>query len=122
MRKTLKIAAVAGLLLASSSAAYAHHSAAMFDFGKTVTLQGTIKEFQWTNPHSWIQVVVKDDAGKEAEWSIESAAPNGLLRQGWTRTSLKPGDKASVIIHPLKNGNTGGFLIEAQLNGVKVGN
>src|SRR5687767_7636848 len=81
---------------------YAHHSFAMFDNQKTMTLEGTIKEFQWTNPHSWIQVMVKDKSGKDVEWSIEGGSPTSLARGGWKRTSIKPGDKAIVNIHPLK--------------------
>ncbi len=76
----------------------------MFDNEKEMTLEGTIKEFQWTNPHTWTQVLVKDASGKEVEWSIEGGSPNSLSRAGWKRTSIKPGDQATLVIHPLKNG------------------
>jgi hypothetical protein len=102
--------------------AFAHHSFAMFDSTKNMTLDGTIKDFQWTNPHSWVQIVVKDPAtGKDVEWSIEGGSPNGLARQGWKRTSLKPGDKAQVVIHPLKDGTAGGSLVTVSVGGVKIG-
>jgi hypothetical protein len=102
--------------------AFAHHSFAMFDNQKNLTLEGTIKEFQWTNPHSWVQLVVKDPSGKEVEWSIEGASPNGLSRRGWKRTSLKMGDKATVVIHPLKDGTNGGSLVSVSINGQSIGN
>jgi hypothetical protein len=101
--------------------AWAHHSFAMFDNEKESTLEGTIKEFQWTNPHTWIQVLVKDASGKEVEWSIEGGSPNSLSRSGWKRTSIKPGDKATVVIHPLKNGSPGGSLMRITVNGQLVG-
>src|SRR6478736_7045110 len=78
-KKMLALAGVAVVSLASAPA-FAHHSFAMFDNQKNVTLEGTVKEFQWTNPHSWIQLVVKDASGKEDEWSIEGGSPNGLSR------------------------------------------
>jgi hypothetical protein len=93
----------------------------MFDNQKTVTLEGTVKEFQWTNPHTWIQIVVKDPSGKDVEWSVEGGSPNGLSRDGWSRQSLKPGDKATVVIHPLKDGTNGGSLVSATVNGQAVG-
>jgi len=116
-------ALIAALAVAAAAAvpAQAHHSFAMFDSTKNMTLDGTIKEFQWTNPHSWIQIVVKDASGKAVEWSIEGGSPNGLARQGWTRNSLKPGDKAVVITHPLKDGTPGGSLVSVTVNGVAVG-
>ena len=101
--------------------ASAHHSFAMFDNNKNMTIEGVVKEFQWTNPHTWVQVMVKDASGKEVEWSVEGGSPNGLARQGWTRRSAKPGDKAVVVIHPLKDGGAGGSLVSLSVNGEKVG-
>ena len=113
---------VGGSVLATSGGVLAHHSFAMFDNQKTVTLDGTVKEFQWTNPHSWVQLVVKDPAtGKDVEWSIEAGSPNGLERQGWSRHSAQPGDKAQIDIHPLKDGTAGGSLIAMTVNGQKIG-
>jgi hypothetical protein len=110
------------VLALSMSAALAHHSFAMFDSQKTITLEGTIKEFQWTNPHTWIQLLVRDASGKEVEWSIEGGSVNGLARAGWKRTLLKAGDKATVVIHPLKDGNPGGSLVTVTVNGQVIGN
>ena len=101
--------------------AFAHHSFAMFDNAKTMTLEGTVKEFQWTNPHSWVQIMVKDASGREVEWSVEGGSPNGLKRQGWKRTSIKAGDKAAIVVHPLKDGTSGGSLVSITVNGQKIG-
>ena len=120
MRARLLTAAIL-LALASPGAVFAHHSFAMFDNQKSLDLEGTIKEFQWTNPHSWIQLIVKDPSGKDVEWSIEGGSPNGLGRSGWTRMSLKPGDKATIVIHPLKDGTPGGSLTSATVNGLQIG-
>lgn len=110
----MKKFAVAGLCLAVLAAfpAFAHHSDAMFDSTKEVVLNGTVKEFQYTNPHSWIQLVVPATAGAPVEWSIETAAPIVLLRAGIKPTSLHPGDKISLRMHPLKSGAPGGSLME----------
>jgi hypothetical protein len=119
-KKMLALAGFAAVALAAAPA-FAHHSFAMFDSAKNVTLEGTIKEFQWTNPHSWIQIVAKNASGKDVEYSIEGGSPNGLSRSGWKRTSLKPGDKAVVIMHPLKDGTAGGSLVTVSVGGVQVG-
>ena len=119
-KKAMVLAGVASMSMAAVPA-FAHHSFAMFDNNKSVTLEGTVKEFQWTNPHSWVQVMVKDASGKDVEWSVEGGSPNGLARQGWKRTSMKPGDKISVVIHPLKDGTAGGSLVSATVNGEKIG-
>ena len=95
--------------------ASAHHSTAMFDNSKELVLVGTIKEFQYTNPHSWIQILVpRQGGGGDVEWSIETAAPIVLLRAGIRPTSLKPGDKVTVRTHPLKDGKPGGNLIDVK--------
>ena len=118
--KTIPLAAVTTLALGAAFQASAHHSFAMFDNSKSVTLEGTIKEFQWSNPHIWVQVLVKDLDGNEVEWSVEGGSPNGLARQGWKRNSLKPGDRTSIVIHPLKDGNPGGSLQAITVNGAKL--
>lgn len=92
----------------------AHHSTAMFDFQKTVTLTGTVKDFAWTNPHTWTNVTV--DSGKgTAVYGLEGMSPNYLSRNGWTRRTLQPGDKVTVEVHPLKDGRKGGFMVSAKL-------
>lgn len=108
--------------LLGSCPAFAHHSFAMFDNQKTVTIQGTVKEFQWTNPHSWVELMIKDPTtGASVDWSIEAGGPNGLEREGWTRHAAKPGDLAVITIHPLKDGRPGGSLIGMTVNGQKIG-
>ena len=92
--------------------AVAHHSDAMFAADKELVLKGTVKQFQYTNPHSWIQLVVPVAAGAPVEWSIETGAPIVLLRAGIKPTALMPGDKVSVRVHPLKDGGAGGSLID----------
>lgn len=117
LRVRLKIGAALTLLGVASLAATpssAHHSFAMFDAKAEVTLQGTVKEFQWTNPHTWLQVMVAE-GGKQVEWSIEGSSPNILARTGWTNDIFKPGDKVSVVIHPMKDGSSGGQFIKATL-------
>ena len=122
-----KPARATGLALAAAVAlgaapAFAHHSFAMFDSQKSVTLDGTVKDFQWTNPHSWIQLTVRDPAtGKDVEYSIEGGSPNSLSRSGWRPGSLKPGDKAQVTIHPMKDGSPGGSLMAVVVNGARIG-
>jgi hypothetical protein len=96
------------LALAAAGAASAHHSGAMFDSSKEVTLSGTVKEFQYTNPHSWLVVNVPDASGKVTEWSFEAEGPSTLLRNGIKKSSLQPGDKVMVKAHPLKDGRPGG--------------
>ena len=112
------------VILLSPAVASAHHSYTRFDMTRTVTLEGTVKEFQWTNPHVWIQLLVKDPAtGKDVEWSVESDSPNMLARRGWTRKALQPGDKATLVVHPLKiaSSTLSGALDSGIANGKKLG-
>jgi hypothetical protein len=102
---TLCALAAAALILMPLSA-WAHHSFAMFDQSKQVTVAGTVRDFQWTNPHAFIQV--EDAQGKM--WGVELNSPNNLVRQGWKRTVLKPGDKISVTLNPLRDGRPGGLF------------
>ncbi len=115
----LKVGAIA--LLGAAGPALAHHSYAMFEQSKTVTLTGTIKEFRWTNPHTFLQLNVKDAAGREVEWSLEGGSPGELIRKGWKRTLLSAGASAEVKIHPLKNGSAGGQLVSVSVGGVQLG-
>ena len=101
-------ASIAFAMLAAASVALAHHSFAMFDQTKTVGLQGAVKELRWTNPHVFIQVLVKNAKGAEDEWSIEMTSPEHLSRTGWRPGTLKPGDKVTLNIHPLVDGDNGG--------------
>lgn len=105
-------AALTVLLSSMPRPGSAHHSFAMFDRARTVVITGVVREFQWTNPHSWIQVTVTDPAGKATEWSLEGGSPGILNRNGWKRTSLSPGEKVTIEIYPLKSGEPGGSFIE----------
>lgn len=100
------------LALAAAVPAQAHHSFGMFDNTREIWLEGSIKDFQWTNPHAWIQVIVKNAEGEEIEWSLEGGSPNILSRNGWKRTVLQPGDKVRILIYPLKSGEPGGSFLE----------
>ncbi|MEQ1757026.1 MAG: DUF6152 family protein [Vicinamibacterales bacterium] len=95
--------------------AAAHHSTAMFDQGARVTLTGSIKEFQWANPHAWIQVISPAADGTPVEWSIECGSPNTLSRQGWKPSVLKFGDKVSIVANPMKDGTHAGLLVTVTL-------
>jgi len=110
-----RIAFIALLTLLCSIPASAHHAFSMFDQNTTIELQGEIKEFQWTNPHVWVQLLVTQPDGSVVEWSIEGSSPNGLRRQGWRSESLLPGMKVSLQTHPLKNGDAGGSLVSVTL-------
>ncbi len=100
----------AGALAAIAAPVAAHHSFAMFDQTKTVVLKGKVTEFQWTNPHAWIEIDVPNAKGVVEHWGIELNSPNNLTRQGWRRSTLKPGDVATVTINPLRNGKKGGLF------------
>ena len=98
-------------LVALVSVASAHHSAAMFDRTKVVTYQGTVKEFQFTNPHSWLQVMVDGPDGKSVEWGFEAEGPSTLRRVGIEATTFKLGEKVTVVASPMRDGRPAGALI-----------
>ncbi|HMI95175.1 MAG TPA: DUF6152 family protein [Micropepsaceae bacterium] len=102
--------------------ASAHHSFAMFDATKEVTMSGTVKEFEWTNPHSWLRVTVNDQkTGKAVLWALELSSPARLTTMGMHADSVKAGDVVSVTFHPMKDGTRGGQFIAAKLpNGKSV--
>ena len=116
--KAVSLIAIA--VAAFTAPAIAHHSFAMFDDQKTVTLQGTVKEFEWVNPHSWLRVMVNDDkTGKPALWALELSSPSRLVTMGMHADSVKPGDAVSVTFHPMKDGTRGGQFMQATLPGGK---
>jgi hypothetical protein len=118
MRRKIFCVVAAALLISGS--AEAHHSFAMFDNTKTISLKGQVKEFQWLNPHTWIQLQVPTN-GKLVEWSIEGRSPNVLSRRGWSRDVIKPGDQVTVVIYPLKDGSPGGAIVRLVLpNGKNI--
>ena len=113
MRFRIAFAGAAALALVAGGAperSWAHHSFAMFDMTKEVVVSGTVRQFQWTNPHAYIQLVAKDDAGRDVEWSMEMGAPMYLYARGWRPRSLKAGMLINVTLHPLRNGRPGGVV------------
>ena len=119
----MKIRALAAAGIAALAAyaipAAAHHSFAMFDASKTVTLEGSVKEFQWTNPHAWILLNVANPQGQAPGqvdvWAIELNGPSALVRDGWKPKTLTPGMNVSVAIHPLHDGTNGGQFLKVKL-------
>lgn len=110
-------------LVAAATPVFAHHSFTMFDMAKKITLVGSVTSFEWTNPHSYIEIDVPDEQGAVKHWSIEMGSPSILQQSGWKFSSLKKGDKTTLIISPLKNGKAGGFLNTATLpDGRVLGN
>ena len=111
--KMLSLAIVTAAAIAAP--AFAHHSFAMFDPERLLIQTGTVKEFEWTNPHVWLHILAPDSAGKPVEWSFEMQAVAQATTGGWRVDSVKPGDKVSVEFHPLKDGSRGGELVAATL-------
>ena len=90
--------------------ATAHHSHAMYESERRITLDGTVKEWQWANPHVFLYVIVNDRTGKPVEWVLEGGGTGGMTGRGWRADSFKPGDKIQVQFRPLKDGSSGGVL------------
>jgi hypothetical protein len=103
----LTITAAAGLL-AAPAAAWAHHSHAMFDVTKTETIEGTVKAFNFANPHVWLYLVKQEPSGSEVTFPVEMSFIQNMMRQGMTATTFKPGDKVSVLVNPYRSGQPGG--------------
>ena len=111
--------AIIGTLLGAT--VLAHHSPVMFDMVKTQTLEGTVVEFAWTNPHSSIQLDVQTPTGVE-RWGVEMGSPNSMVKAGWKSNIIKAGDKVTVSVHPLKSGEPGGIFMSITLpDGRKLG-
>ena len=114
--RTLVTAVFSALLVAFSAPAWVHHSGAMFDGEKVITITGTVTEFSWTNPHASFRVDVPNADGKLESWAIEMNSPNNLVHEGWKRSSIKAGDKVTVKINPLRDGRPGGRYIGITLS------
>jgi hypothetical protein len=100
---------------AVATPALAHHSTAAFDMEKTIEITGTVEDFQWTNPHTWTNVKVEGGGEAAAIYGLEGMSPNYLGRNGWTKSTLKPGDKLTFQVHPLKDGRPGGFMVAVKM-------
>ena len=106
----LVAAIVTTLSMTASIPSAAHHSHAMYDPDVRMTVDGTVKEYIWANPHVWVYVEIPDENGQPVEWILESSAPASLARNGWSPDSMKPGDVVTVTFGPLKDGTSGGLL------------
>jgi hypothetical protein len=114
---SLKIAALATIAAALALEAQAHHSFAMFDQEKIISVSGTLKELEYTNPHCWLHINVVDPAtGKTQEWAFEMGSVGQIAAQGWKADTVKPGDKITVDAHPMKDGSRGGQYQAAKLS------
>ncbi|HET9360468.1 MAG TPA: DUF6152 family protein [Vicinamibacterales bacterium] len=115
---------LAGLVLAGFSATVlpvaAHHSFSVFNTSETKTVTGTVKEIEWTNPHIWLWVNVTNDKGGVDVYAFEGMSPNFLERRGWTRTTLKAGDKITVDYNPLRDGKNGGMFRTGRMENGKT--
>ena len=119
MKKTLfRILCVLWLSIAASL--LAHHSPAIFDRTKEVKLVGVVKEFKWGNPHSWIELDVRSDAGNTEQWSIEMNPPSYLVKAGWKSTTIKPGETVTVMINPLRTSEKAGKFVTITLTNGQV--
>ena len=112
MMRRAKAGWLALIVALAAPPALAHHSFAMFDSRSEVTLTGTVREFQWTNPHSWLQLEV-ERGSSTVEYSIELGSPNSMSRRGWRRTTFKPGDRVTAVVNPMRDGSRGGSLVYA---------
>ena len=113
LRKALALAGMAVAALAAP--AFAHHSFAMFDQSKLVTMLGTVTEFEFVNPHTWLHLAFVNDKGEASTWSFEAGSVAQLVRLGWSKDSFKVGDKVEVGFRPLKDGSRGGQLMSVKL-------
>lgn len=109
---------IAAILLASLwivGSAFGHHAAAGIDPEGSVTVKGVVTEFRWANPHSWIEMDVVNPQGVTQSWNFEMNPPSYLVRAGWTRSTLKPGDEVTVTARPFRNGDPGGLFLGVKL-------
>lgn len=111
------------LFLSMGHQAHAHHSFAMFDNKNHIRLEGTVKRFQWTNPHVYIELEVQEEDGTTTRWTIECANPGILSRIGWKFNMIKEGEEIIVVIAPLRTGKSGALLKQVKLpDGTKMAN
>ena len=92
----------------------AHHSSAMFDKSRVIEVAAKVREFQWTNPHVWIEIRFTNDAGEDEDWSIEGLGTNSLFRMGWRQNSFQPGQQITIRFNPMRDGSQAGGFIGAK--------
>ena len=119
MKHTVMALIIAAALIATAPLA-AHHGAATFDTGKELTMQGTVTEWVWSNPHCFLKFDVTEKDGTVRHWTVETSNPPDMVNRGWTRRSFKGGDKVTVVIEPVKSGNPVGRLLTVTLPDGKV--
>jgi Family of unknown function (DUF6152) len=110
--KWIRLGTIAGLMALPSLSAFAHHSYAMFDRQKTETYQAVVRTWEFTNPHTYLWVYINDTDGTAQLWGLEAPGPSVLIRHGWDKNTVKPGDKVTLQINPLLDGRKGGNLIK----------
>lgn len=111
LRFTAGACALALLISGFSGYGFAHHSAAGIDRSQSRTIEGTVREFRWQNPHSFMQIDVTGDEGETITWTLEMTAPSFLIRAGWTRSTVRAGDEVTAVVRPLVNGDPGGLFV-----------
>ena len=119
-RTIVSVAAVIGVLQLGGAPADAHHSNVAFAVETVLTANGTVKQWQWSNPHTWLIMDVEDGKGGKVEWAMEGRAPGVLLRAGWSRSVLKAGDKVTVHYSPSKDGSKVGMIARVTMADGKV--
>ena len=110
-----RLVAILAAALMTTASAWAHHSFAPFNTETEKTVTGIVNRFEWTNPHTWLWIDVTDESGKVVTWGVEGMSPNYLARRGWTKTTFKPGDKATVVVRPMRDGSPAGMFVRATL-------
>jgi len=120
MTKKIQILIAGALASLIALSATAHHSPAVFDRTKEVKLVGSVKEFRWSNPHSFIELDVRNEKGESDTWAVEMNPPNYLVKAGWTSKTVKPGDNVTVMINPLRTNEKVGKFVSITLQGGQV--
>jgi len=110
MRVSFVLAGFLGVALFGAGPGLAHHSNVAFEVTKVVTITGVVKTFEWRNPHTWVLLTVDDGKGGKVDWAVEGRAPGVLLRAGWTKYSLQPGETISIDMSPAKDGSKTGLV------------
>jgi hypothetical protein len=108
--RLIALTTVLGAALFHATPALSHHSNVAFEVTKIITVTGVVKEFRWANPHTWLALTVDDGKGGKVEWACEGRAPGVLIRAGWSKTSLQPGETVTVDMSPAKDGSKTGLI------------